>query len=147
MRALLFSIALLGCDGDLRFAARRDASGDTRPVAECTRDVECTSDRLRRCDVASQRCVECGVTADCESGEVCDPGARRCLRVCGDGASCPSDAPFCDPRGVCVCTATSCTSGDRRVCASDGRCVECTSDAQCTEGEGRCDLPRGECVE
>lgn len=149
MRATLFAILLVGCDGDLHFDAKgADASSDTRaPIVECTRDEQCPTDGRRRCDVASQRCVECGVTADCDSDEICEPTTKQCMQSCGDGAACESDTPFCDPRGICVCTATSCTSGDRRICAPSGRCVECTSDAQCTEAGHRCDVTRGECVE
>jgi hypothetical protein len=148
MRRLLFTALLAGCDGDLRFAAPADASVDSNVVAaECTRDEQCTADLRRRCDVASQRCVECGVTSDCDGSEVCDPGTKQCMRACGDGATCSSDTPFCDPRGFCVCTAASCTSGERRLCAPAGRCVECTSDSQCSEGIKKCDLVRGECVD
>jgi len=146
MRRLLFALLLAGCDGDLRFAGPADAASDTRArPGECTRDEQCTEDRRRRCDVASQRCVECGVTADCDADELCEPTTKQCMRLCGEVSGCSSEAPFCDPRGVCVCTATSCTSGDRRICAPSGRCVECTSDAQCESGHV-CDVTRGVCV-
>jgi Cys-rich repeat protein len=147
MRHAFFALLLVGCDGDLRFASTTvDAGNDTRVIAaECKTDGDCSGTERRRCDVAAQRCVECGVTADCENDEVCEASTKQCMRACGDGATCPSDLPFCDPRGFCVCTATSCTSGEHRLCAPSGRCVECTSDAQCPEG--RCDPVRGECAD
>ncbi len=147
MRRLVLALLLVCCDGELRFTPPRvDAANDTRVVAaECNDDSDCSSTNRRRCDVASQRCVECGVTADCRDDEICEPSTKLCMHKCGDAATCSSDTPFCDLRGVCVCTATSCTSGERNLCAPSGRCVECTSDAQCSDG--RCDLLRGECVD
>lgn len=144
---LLLVLALAGCDGDLRFEGPRDrAPPDDSATFECSTDAECTRENARRCDVASHRCVECGVAADCEDNETCEPATKRCLRTCGETASCPSEQPFCDPRGLCVCTAASCTSSDRRICDPTGRCVECVNDSSCPGDEPRCDLARGECV-
>jgi len=149
MRTLTcLALLLSSCDGDLRFVGANDApAADTRSRPECRNDEECTNDRLRRCDVASGRCVECGLATDCNEGELCEPTTKQCMRRCGETSSCSSETPFCDPRGLCVCTATSCTSGDRHVCSPSGRCVECTNDAQCSPSEPRCDLARGECSE
>ncbi len=150
MRRAILTLVLVvgGCDGDLRFDGPAvDSTVDTHDTAgECTRDEQCPLDGRRRCDVASQRCVECGVTADCDADEICEPTTKQCMKSCTESSTCYPETPFCDPRGVCVCTATSCVFGDHRVCAPNGRCVECTSDAQCDATEPHCDVYRGECT-
>lgn len=155
MKRLVISLLLLvGCDGDLRFT-RPDAAvvtdttrqaADGATVIECTSDDNCTRELLRRCDLAAHVCVECGTAADCGGDEICEPKTKRCMHKCGEASSCASETPFCDARGLCVCTATSCAASDREICDPTGRCVECVNDSQCPADEPRCDLRVGECV-
>jgi hypothetical protein len=146
MRVAVLMLIVVGCDGDLRFAGPpRDAATTDTELHECDRDDQCTEEGARRCDVASHLCVECGTSNDCEDNEVCVPASKRCMRACGDALICPPDTPVCDPRGICVCTAASCTSAEAKLCDPTGRCVECVNDAQCPTEEPHCNLARGRC--
>jgi len=120
----------------------------TGTCVACTEDKHCTEDRLRRCDTAAHRCVECGVPSDCgDSDETCEPTTHKCVHKCGF-CFFPSS---CDTaRGICVsCTKDAeCFDDDRRTCEiASGRCVRCISDAQCTgSDDAHCDPVINRCV-
>lgn len=166
MKRFVIALLIAGCDGDLRFTAASVDAGDAKPAAEtarlcatdeecpfpslhcepstgacvpCVRDEHCGDGERRRCDLASRRCVECGVSADCEADERCDGKTHACMRPCGgDAGGCGEEQPTCDaPRAVCVCSATSCGSG-KQCDATSGACVECLVDAHCGGDRARC---------
>lgn len=118
----------------------------------CLVDAHCARKERRRCDTASHRCVQCGLSTDCEDAEGCEPITHRCVRLCGDGGACPSDAPTCDlRRGLCIgCTVDgACRSGDKPFCENaSGMCVECLSDENCSSSSRpRCDHGTAKCVQ
>lgn len=133
-------------DADCPFASQHCDPASGACVA-CVGDHHCASEERPRCDLASHRCVHCGVTADCEPDEVCDPSTRRCRARCGGAAeACPSEEPVCDTaKGVCTCTAATCVEDERAHCdLALGVCVECLADADCHHEEPRC--VDGRCV-
>lgn len=88
-------------------------------------DMGCVCARNLMCDAAGD-CVErspCAADLDCREGRVCVDGA--CTDGCGTDADCP-DAP-----------ANHCV---------EGRCVQCTDDAECF-GRMTCDPATRLCVE
>lgn len=106
----------------------------SRTCVACWNDSHCGSGDLRRCDVALHRCVECGVSSDCEYNEVCDPATKRCRSKCTDASTCPSTMPVCDTTlSYCTCTTSeTCESSSRRRCSPTTRtCVECLTDIDC----------------
>jgi hypothetical protein len=102
----------------------------------CVDDSQCTDPGLPRCDSALHSCVQCGVSTDCASGQVCEPTARQCVTACPDAGRCPASAPLCNSNGVCVgCQINAdCTraAGGTTCNTATGQCVQCVSKAQCT---------------
>jgi len=116
----------------------------------CVNDSQCAQAGSRRCDLALNRCVQCGLGSDCDPGQTCEPITHRCVVLCTDAGRCPPDAPICS-QGLCAaCTSNAdCNQvpGGRVCDQSIGRCVECTSDYQCPQVEPNCDRTTGECVQ
>jgi hypothetical protein len=117
----------------------------------CLIDAHCTMTGFPRCDAALHRCVQCGVTGDCPSGQVCQVEARTCVTSCNNLAGCIMvAAPLCDlNRGFCIrCLMDlECFQDNMKVCdTSDGQCVACLQDSQCSGAKPRCDRYAGTCV-
>lgn len=134
-------------------------TGDSSPVPECRRDLDCTSDEVcssGRC-VPSSTCTrddECGSDEICESG-TCMPGSRSCRThgdcaigsYCDDGSCVPSDTCstdgectdgfWCDYRGTCVPRPNDAcrTQAD---CAGTTLCIE----GYCRDRAETCELDR-----
>ena len=167
------SFVVLGCDGEIRFAALDVGDASTIPGGPCAREEDCPSPLhcdpasgtcLRcavdahcaattpRCDLAQHACVECIAPADCVApNTTCDATSRRCLTRCTAPGGCPSVTPVCDDsRGVCIgCVrdAQCVGRGARARCElAAGRCVECLADDDCKAvGNPRCDVATGDC--
>lgn len=165
---LVFALALVACDGELRFAPDQDAdpgdasSADTSSTCgvdddcpfttlhcdpasatcvACVIDAHCTSVARPRCDTATHQCVQCESNADCDAVSSCDSATHRCFRRCAvDPDDCTLEQPVCDAsRDACVCSATSCTTDDRPHCdASSGLCVRCLGDGDCPSYAPHC---------
>ena len=116
----------------------------------CVDDSQCTQPGLPRCDSALHSCVQCGVSSDCASGQVCEPTARQCVTACPDGGRCPASAPLCSSRGLCVgCQANADCAGAAGgvTCnTATGQCVQCASKAQCNSTAPLCDPTTNRCV-
>jgi Cys-rich repeat protein len=141
---------------------------------QCQKDADCSSGSV--CEVASARCVQCLDDRSCTGGQICDLATRTCVECldtaqCLDefNAHCQTDPSLPEPLNTCAGCA------DNRDCAnkpglgglcrvSDGKCVECLSDAECSSNPnawtcsqvGTCSpcsfdpnacLPTGGCVE
>jgi hypothetical protein len=116
----------------------------------CVDDMQCTQPGRPRCDSALQQCVQCGVTGDCASGQVCEPTSHTCLSSCADGGACPAGTS-CSQQGVCVgCSADPdcATSSSGPVCdTANGQCVQCLQDGQCAAPTRRCNHATDRCVQ
>jgi hypothetical protein len=121
---------------------------------ECTNDTQCTKPGYPRCDLASHRCVGCGVSADCPDGGVCEPTTLRCVVPCKGDGGCPNDDLTCSSQGYCV----SCEGkgdggidggcGGSSVCDDGiGQCGECVDDGHCPAATPHCDRQTDKCVQ
>jgi hypothetical protein len=155
--AVLFAacLALGACHADLKFDDVACAQDTDCPLptlhclagacVACFNDTHCTTSGFPRCDVALQRCVQCGVSSDCAANETCK--GERCLSLCTGG--CPPSAPQCDD-SVCG----QCDDDDGKTCATTAaprcyqhQCVACLSDGDCAGATPRCDVVTKACVQ
>lgn len=111
------------------------------------------------------QCSICGVTADCNAGEVCEPATHTCAAACTTNANCAGggalggpDAPTCDTTasdptfGACIgCTAataaTVCTGTHTKCDLNRMQCAVCLSRADCGAATPACDVQNGNCVQ
>jgi hypothetical protein len=112
----------------------------------CVKDSQCP---MGVCDPDLNECVACGTSQDCGPGQTCM--GHQCIPTCGDGGTCPPNAPYCDPRGLCVecvydgdCAGIA---GGQWCNQQSGMCVECVLDEQCVAPTARfCNTATDQCV-
>ncbi|MCK6547336.1 hypothetical protein L6R52_15905 [Myxococcota bacterium] len=119
----------------------------------CTGDAQCTPIG-KHCDLTLQQCVDCVLTADCQSPEICmsgscvDPSTTQCT----DDSGCNAPASVC-VGGQCVdgCQrpGSPVTCGLGELCdSSTGRCragqVTCSTDQSCNPPSTICES--GQCI-
>jgi hypothetical protein len=123
-------------------------------VFGCTENlgcVECFNDS--DCGAASPfcvlgRCEQCRTSADCNTGQVCQPDENRCDVPCTANGDCPGDTPTCHvPTGTCVeCLMNSECPADEPICDPNrAQCGECITNADCGAAEPICNLQNGNC--
>jgi hypothetical protein len=114
----------------------------------CLVDADCPTKERKRCDASLHRCVECGLSADCGAGYVCEPSTRKCVATCAAGTVCPPEAKTCDAaRGLCVTCVSDAICGAKKHCElPSGRCLDCVADRDCPLTHPRCDAVVGHCV-
>src|SRR5262249_32324544 len=100
---------------------------------ECLASHDCTNMGQPICVLG--HCEECGVKADCGTGQSCYPGNHQCAPSCTSSANCPGEAHICDTMsGACVqCLANmDCPAGGPPLCDTTlGRCVNCLQNSDC----------------
>jgi hypothetical protein len=155
---LLTTLASVSCHGDINFdevmtTCTLDADcllpslhcSAGRCVA-CTSDAHCTAPGFPRCDLAMNRCVQCGATSDCADGATCYSG--RCLAPCAAG--CPLADPICDDQVCGECSdddPTSCAGSAAGSVCFEHFCGACKDDSACAGATPRCDPVSHECVQ
>ena len=122
----------VGCVDDLDCGpGNRCVASTCEPI--CTSDAQCSAP-TPVCDVPNTTCVECVMTSDCASDQVCT-ASNTCVQGCVDNSQCSTPLPVCDTAaGNCTqcLVGGDCLSG---VCTSSQVCVECEDDADCTGGD------------
>ena len=119
-----------------------DATDTTADLGPC--DGAC-ADPTPVCDTATDTCVACLATADCETG-VCDPATSACVQ-CLSTADCLTGV--CDLASqTCVqCAAnTHCTTTTASTC-TDNTCRACVTSDDCSHLSGTLVCDAGTCVE
>jgi hypothetical protein len=130
---------------------------DSQGCVECLANTDCPNGAPL---CVSGLCVACGTTADCNTGQVCEPATHTCANPCTTNANCVGgggpgggDAPTCDvATGTCIgCTvanqATACAS-PRTLCDPNRmQCSVCLTSANCGPATPACDTQTGNCVE
>lgn len=123
------------------------ACSPTLGCVECANNAGCSGSKPI-CVLG--HCEACGTSADCGTGQVCFPDSHDCMPACTSDASCPGDAPHCDPvTHACVgCRSNADCSGDTPVCDPvRAQCSECASNADCPVAAPICNERNGDCVE
>ncbi len=126
-------------------SARDSSVSDAAP--RCRADADCPDPALRRCDLASGRCVGCLPAMDeCPRGQRCDPGSSACVSGCRRDDDCRPEGdagtarpPTCDmTRSICIECATDDDCPVRTLCTM-GRCLPgCNERRGCGQGEVCC---------
>lgn len=124
-----------GCSGATPLC---DASAPGGRCVACLNDAHCGG-ATPVCNPATQRCVQCVDTGQCNAPSVCDLSTNNCVG-CVNDADCSTAAPFCQS-STClqcrsgadcqnptpICDATAC-----RACSVGGN--ECGAGAYCPNG-------------
>ena len=121
-----------------------DGGGDTTAdLGPC--DGAC-ADPTPVCDAATDSCVGCLTTTDCDSG-VCDPATHTCVRCAANTDCTEVTASVCTANtcGACQTSADCSHLGATTVCDA-GTCVECTGTRADTCGGNVCDSRLNTCT-
>ncbi len=132
----------------------------TRPdTLYCDQNTPCTDPARPFCDLTGEFSASDGVGRTCiaDPGQGGQPdagdGVPDATAMCTESSECSAELPICrgDACEPCVLGATgNAECSDRNaalgICASDGSCVECGSNADCSsDGEPICDITTGSC--
>lgn len=132
----------------------------TRPDSlYCDQTTPCTDPARPFCDVAGEFSASDGVGRTCiaDPGQDGEPDAGDVVpdaaAACTTSSECSADLPICrdDSCEPCILGAAGnaeCTdrNADEGICASDGNCVECSSNVDCNNAaEPICDASAGTC--
>lgn len=96
-------------------------NGTCTPIGgACTTSDDCFDSTLQ---CISSKCVQCGTSADCDTGQLCSNGICR---------TCQSNASVCAQNNTCCPTDQTCVS-DTVCCGGGEPCgTPCTTTAQCS---------------
>jgi hypothetical protein len=99
----------------------------------------------------------CTTDTDCQTGEICHPEAKVCVKTCTAGTDCPDSAKNCeaisatDSRMICKCLtdqlcAGGSTLGSTAICsdAFEVCMTKCSTNTDCPTGS-TCETSTGEC--
>ncbi len=126
---------------------------ESQGCVECQANTDCPNG-APLC-VAGQ-CVACGTTADCNTGQVCEPATHTCANPCTTNANCMGGggiAPTCDATaGTCIgCTVATQTAdcpAPRTLCDPNRmQCSVCLASTDCGAATPACDTQTGNCVQ
>ena len=119
-------------------------AGCVAPLAPCNQQNPC---KVGICDVATNGCVACLQTTDCQAGQVCQNKQCKPAQKCKSDIDCKALKLVCGKAGgLCVdCNnALDCAAGEQ---CTDSKCVgaaPCKSSKDCP---AVCNQPKGICVE
>jgi hypothetical protein len=97
--------------------------------------------------------TSCTSDGSCQTGEICHPTAKICVKTCTQATDCPSTAPTCETFSgasakFCQCSTTAACgggTGSTTICSSTDRicATKCGSATDC--GGRSCNATTGEC--
>lgn len=129
----IINTPVLLCDPDTQICCN--------PTSECGSGV---------CDLASNTCIQCSVSADCETGQICkiepDVVTNECVQCTNKNHCMSANASKCDENSCVECVeAADCAHlpGNLRGC-DDGVCVGCANDDECSDSFA-CDVTTKTC--
>jgi hypothetical protein len=131
-----------GCDTSSGFACSVADGGTVGNCTKgCTSDGECNPP-IGRCDLNTNKCVQCLSSADCQNNQICDLNKNLCGEcTLGNVGNCDPGGVggACLPNNTCGCTVdTDCAGG--RVCDATSRicttgCHNTTNGNTCQPGD------------
>lgn len=115
---------------------------------ECVNNIDCSGSQV--CNVATGKCVDCAIDADCPvESPLCNPATNTCVS-CISGDDCSASRPICDDETKrCIqCSGNGDCGGALPICNSvTNLCVGCLGSGDCFSGAPLCNPGTNTCVE